>query len=594
MKFRWSLAPPQPSLAAQLAADLKIPPLLAQCLLNRGLSDPASITSFLQPRLKQLADPFLLPNMAAAVERLLQARQRNEPLVIFGDYDVDGVTSTALLLEVLRPLGWQVHYYLPHRMDEGYGLSPDGVENCLAKFPVTLLLAVDCGSTAVASIASLRQRGVDVIVLDHHQVSSPAPAAIALVNPQLGPRPPTSDTQPTPSSNPINASHSLNSSPPFTELCSAGLAFKLAHAVLKRARETCLPGAADFDLRPLLDLVALGTIADIVPLTAENRILVTVGLERLNTTRRPGLVALKRVAQSPALLGTYEVGFQLAPRLNAAGRLETAEDALRLLLALDLAEALPIAQKLDAHNRARQKIERGIADEVISALCTRFNAQTDFVIVEGQLSWHIGVVGIVAARVLQQFYRPTIILGGDGEHFRGSGRSIAGFDLAAALRQCDDLLVRHGGHAMAAGVTLQPFKLDAFRARLNDLARDALKPDDLQAPVRLDAEVTLEAMTLECLAALDRLRPTGLGNPPVQVFARNLTQQRPSQRMGADKQHVKMWITDGATTHEAVWWGAGNEAQPAVRFDLAFAPQINEYNGRRTVQLKVLAWRAAQ
>ena len=594
MKFRWSLAPPQPSVAAQLAADLKIPPLLAQCLLNRGLSDPASITSFLQPRLKQLADPFLLPNMAAAVKRLLQARQRNEPLVIFGDYDVDGVTSTALLLEVLRPLGWQVHYYLPHRMDEGYGLSPDGVENCLAKFPVTLLLAVDCGSTAVASIASLRQRGVDVIVLDHHQVSSPAPAAIALVNPQLGPRPPTSDTQPTPSSNPINASHSLNSSPPFTELCSAGLAFKLAHAVLKRARETCLPGAADFDLRPLLDLVALGTIADIVPLTAENRILVTVGLERLNTTRRPGLVALKRVAQSPALLGTYEVGFQLAPRLNAAGRLETAEDALRLLLALDLAEALPIAQKLDAHNRARQKIERGIADEVISALCTRFNAQTDFVIVEGQLSWHIGVVGIVAARVLQQFYRPTIILGGDGEHFRGSGRSIAGFDLAAALRQCDDLLVRHGGHAMAAGVTLQPFKLDAFRARLNDLARDALKPDDLQAPVRLDAEVTLEAMTLECLAALDRLRPTGLGNPPVQVFARNLTQQRSSQRMGADKQHLKMWVTDGATTHEAVWWGAGNEAQPAVRFDLAFAPQINEYNGRRTVQLKVLAWRAAQ
>ena len=594
MNFRWSLAPPQPSLAAQLGSTLKIPPLLAQCLLNRGLREPAAIAGFLQPRLKQLADPFLLPNMAAAVERLLQARQRNEPLVIFGDYDVDGVTSTALLLEVLRPLGWQVHYYLPHRMDEGYGLSPDGVENCLAKFPVTLLLAVDCGSTAVASIASLRQRGVDVIVLDHHQVSSPAPAAIALVNPQLGPRPPTSDTQPTPSSNPINASHSLNSSPPFTELCSAGLAFKLAHAVLKRARETCLPGAADFDLRPLLDLVALGTIADIVPLTAENRILVTVGLERLNTTRRPGLVALKRVAQSPALLGTYEVGFQLAPRLNAAGRLETAEDALRLLLALDLAEALPIAQKLDAHNRARQKIERGIADEVISALCTRFNAQTDFVIVEGQLSWHIGVVGIVAARVLQQFYRPTIILGGDGEHFRGSGRSIAGFDLAAALRQCDDLLVRHGGHAMAAGVTLQPFKLDAFRARLNDLARDALKPDDLQAPVRLDAEVTLEAMTLECLAALDRLRPTGLGNPPVQVFARNLTQQRSSQRMGADKQHLKMWVTDGATTHEAVWWGAGNEAQPAVRFDLAFAPQINEYNGRRTVQLKVLAWRAAQ
>ena len=572
MKFRWSLAPPQPGLAAQLAASLNIPPLLAQCLLNRGLSEPDAIAGFLQPRLKQLADPFLLPNMGAAVERLLQARERNEPLVIFGDYDVDGVTSTALLLDVLRPLGWNVQYYLPHRMDEGYGLSQDGVEHCLAKFPVTLLLAVDCGSTAVASIASLRQRGVDVIVLDHHQVCSPAPAATALVNPQLG----------------------VQSPPPFTELCSAGLAFKLAHALLKRGRETGLPGAAEFDLRPLLDLVALATIADIVPLTGENRILVYTGLERLNSTQRPGLLALKRVAQSPATLTTYDVGFQLAPRLNAAGRLETAEDALRLLLARDLAEALPIAQALDASNRERQKIERGIAEEVLGSLRARFNPLTDFAIVEGKLPWHIGVVGIVAARVLQQFYRPTIILGGDGEQFRGSGRSIAGFDLAAALRQCDDLLVRHGGHAMAAGVTLQAASLDAFRARLNELARCALQPEQLQAPLRLDAEVRLEAMTLECLGILDRLKPTGQGNPAVQFFARSVTQQRPPLRMGADKQHLKLWITDGATTHEAVWWGAGNEPMPSPCFDLAFAPQVNDYNGRRTVQLKVLDWRPAQ
>ena len=569
MKCRWSVSPPQAQLAGQLAGALGIPPLLAQCLLNRGLSDPASIATFLQPRLKQLADPFLLPNMAAAVERLLQARQRGEPLVIFGDYDVDGVTSTALLLEVLRPLGWKVHYYLPHRMDEGYGLSPDGVENCLAKFPVSLLLAVDCGSTAVATIASLRQRGVDVIVLDHHQVSSPAPAATALVNPQLGAAP----------------------SSPFTELCSAGLAFKLAHALLKRGRETALPGAADFDLRPLLELVALATIADIVPLTSENRILVSTGLERLNATHRPGLIALKRVAQSPARLGTYEVGFQLAPRLNAAGRLETAEDALRLLIARDLAEALPLAQNLDARNRERQKIERGIAEEVIEAVRARFNPQTNFVIVEGHLSWHIGVVGIVASRVLQQFYRPAIIFGGDGGEFRGSGRSIPGLDLAAALRECSDLLLRQGGHAMAAGVSLLPANLDAFRARLNQLACSALKPDNLQPPLRLNAEVGLGDVTLDCLEALDQLRPTGQGNPPVQLLAPTLTLQRPPQRMGAEKQHLKMWVTDGATAHEAVWWRAGNEPSPASRFDLAFAPQINDYNGRRTVQLKVLDWR---
>jgi single-stranded-DNA-specific exonuclease len=587
MKFRWTVAPSQPLLTGQLAQALKISPLLAQCLVNRGFSERERISNFLQPRLKSLADPFLLPNMAGAVERLCQARDRKEPLVIFGDYDVDGVTSTALLLEVLNQLGWQANFYLPHRMDEGYGLSQDGVENCLKKFPTTLLLAVDCGSTAVESIAWLRERGVDVIVLDHHQVSSPAPAATALVNPQLRKTgvPPVSALD--------HNGDRQDACPTFTELCSAGLAFKLAHALVKRGRETGIPGFADFDLRPLLDLVALGTIADIVPLTGENRLLVSAGLERLNTTQRPGLVALKKVAQCPNPLGTYEVGFQLAPRLNASGRLETAEESLRLLLARDDTEATPIAQALDTRNRERQKIERGIVEEVIGAVRAKFNPEADFVIVEGQLLWHIGVVGIVASRVLQEFYRPTIIIGGEGTEWRGSGRSIAGFDLAAALRECTDLLLRHGGHAMAAGLSISSSNLDAFRQRLNELARRTLKPEDLQAPLRLDGEVGLDEITLERLAELDRLRPTGQGNPNVQFCARQLAHQRPLQRIGADKQHVKMWVTDGACTHEAVWWGAGKGSLPVGKFDLAFAPQINQFNGKRAVQLKVLDWRAA-
>lgn len=572
MKFRWIVAPPQPLLTGQLANALKISPLLAQCLVNRGFSELEHITNFLQPRLKNLADPFLLPNLAAAVDRLFQARERKESLVIFGDYDVDGVTSTALLREIFKALGWQANSYLPHRVEEGYGLSQDGVENCLKKFPTTLLLAVDCGSTAVASIAWLRERGVDVIVLDHHQVSSPAPAAAALVNPQLG----KNDSSP---------------AVPFTELCSAGLAFKLAHALVKRGRELNLPGFADYDLRPLLDLVALGTIADIVPLVGENRLLVSAGLERLNTTQRPGLVALKKIAQCAAPIGTYEVGFQLAPRLNASGRLETAEESLRLLLARDAAEATPIAQALDMRNRERQKIERSIVDEVIGAVRAKFNPETDFVIVEGQLLWHIGVVGIVASRVLQEFYRPTIIIGGEGGEWRGSGRSIAGFDLAAALRECNDLLLRHGGHAMAAGLSIAAPNLDAFRTRLNDHARRTLKPEDLQSPLRLDGEVGLGELTHERLAELERLRPTGQGNPNVQFCARNLSHQRPLQRMGADKKHVKMWVTDGAGAHEAVWWGAGNGSLPVGKFDLAFAPQINQFNGKRTIQLKVLDWR---
>lgn len=574
MKFRWTLAPPQPLLAGKLAAQLKIPPLLAQCLLNRGLSAPDEIQKFLQPRLKNLADPFLLPNMAGAVERLLLARERGERLVVFGDYDVDGVTSTALVLEVLGKLGWQVSYYLPHRLEEGYGLSQDAVEKCLKNIPATLLLAVDCGSTAVDTIRWLIERGVDVLVLDHHQVSNPAPEAVALVNPQLA----------------LDAKHQA---PDFKELCSVGLAFKLAHALVKRGRQLALPGAADFDLRPLLDLVALGTIADLVPLTGENRMLVAAGLERLSTTQRPGLVALKQVAQCQSKMGPYEVGFQLGPRLNAAGRLETAEESLHLILSADLASAEPIAQKLDSQNRERQKIERGIVEEVTGAVRSRFNPQTDFVIVEGRLLWHIGVVGIVASRVLQEFYRPTIIIGGDGELWRGSGRSIAGFDLAAALRECDDLLIRHGGHAMAAGVTLHPDKLDAFRQRLNDLARRSLKPEDLVPPVRLDAEVGLDEISLDSLVTLDQLQPTGMGNPTLQCFARNLAHARPLQRMGKEKQHVKLWVTNGRITHEAVWWNGGKESLPVGRFDLAFAPQINEFDGRRTVQLKVLDWRPA-
>ena len=600
MKFRWTIAPPQPLLIGQLAKTANISPLLAQCLVNRSLSEPAAIANFLEPRLKQLADPFLLPNMAAAVERLQQARERNEPLVIFGDYDVDGVTSTTILFETLGRLGWTVNFYLPHRMDEGYGLSQDGVENCLKKFsacahssgatsPTTLLLAVDCGSTAVATIAWLKQRGVDVIVLDHHQVSSPAPEAVALVNPQLAGRGSKVESREPDAGN--FSTLDPRPSTQFCELCSAGLAFKLAHAVVKRGRETGLPGAAEFDLRPLLDLVALGTIADLVPLMGENRILVSAGLERLNTTKRPGLVALKKVAQTASPVGTYEVGFQLAPRLNAAGRLETAEESLQLLLATDEKKAMSIAENLDTRNRERQTIEKSIVKEVIGTLKSKFDPDADFVIVEGRLLWHIGVVGIVASRVLQEFYRPTFIIGGEGEEWRGSGRSIAGFDLAAALRECDDLLVRHGGHAMAAGVSIESKHLDAFRARLNEIARRTLKLEDLQPPLRLDAEVGLNEITLASLAELDRLKPTGMGNPQVQFFARNLTQARPLQRMGADKQHVKLWVTNAAVTHEAVWWNGGDKSLPVGKFDLAFAPSVNEFNGRTSVQLKVLDWR---
>lgn len=569
-RYRWSVAPGQLALRDHLAAGCRVSPLLAQCLLNRGHAAPEGILDFLDPRLKNLADPFLLPDMGLAVARLVLARDRGESIVIFGDYDVDGVTSTALLLETFRALGFAANAYLPNRMEEGYGLSSEGVANCLEKFPVKVLLAVDCGSTSVHQIACLNERGVDAIVLDHHQISNPAPQPVALVNPRK------------------------NLEGRFHELCSAGLAFKLAHALVKQLRELNCPLATAFDLKPLLDLVALGTIADIVPLTGENRIFTTRGLECLNTTRRAGLVALKNVAQVNET-GVHEVGFQLGPRLNAAGRLENALQALDLLQASSLQIATPLAQALDACNAERQKIERKISEQVIQTVRARFNPETDFVIVEGEPLWHIGVVGIVASRVLHEFYRPTIIVGGDGDQWRGSGRSIEGFDLAAALRECDDLLVRHGGHVMAAGLTIDPSNLDAFRSRMNEIARRMIPPECLKPVLRLDAEVELKDLTVQRVTELDRLKPFGSGNPSIQLVARGLTHQRPPQRIGKESQHVKFRVTDGKQTFDALWWNCGSDAiLPKVMFDMAFVPQLNEFNGNTSVQLKVLDWSSVQ
>jgi single-stranded-DNA-specific exonuclease len=449
-------------------------------------------------------------------------------------------------------------------------LTQEGVRNCLEKYPVKLVLAVDCGSTAVETVAGLRGAGVDVIVLDHHQISTPPPAVVALVNPHA------------------QADRQLA---PYSDLCSVGLSFKLAHALLKRLREKNDRVALALDLKESLDLVALGTIADLVPLTQENRIFTTCGLERLQTTRRAGLAALKKVAQCHGVLGSYEVGFQLTPRLNASGRLENAEESLRLLLSKDTNEAESIVRSLDAHNRERQSIERAIAEQVVATIRPRFKPEDDYVIVEGNADWHVGVVGIVASRVLSEFHRPTIILGGDGAVWRGSGRSIEGFDLAAALRECNDLLTRHGGHAMAAGMSIEPGKVDAFRTRLSSLARATLSPERLQPVLKLDAEVPLSELTLERLEELGRLNPTGQGNSPVRLAIRDVMLQYPPQRMGRENQHVRLRVTDGSRMVEAVWWNCGKAALPTGPFDLAFTPQINEYNGRRSVQLKVLDWR---
>lgn len=568
MNSRWVLATPPPECAEALRHGRRLSSLVATCLVNRGIVTTEAADAFLDPRLRSLSDPMILPDIRLAIDRLFLARERNEPLVIFGDYDVDGVTSTAILTEVFTALGWQCSQYLPHRRDEGYGLSQAGVENCLARHPTSLLLAVDCGSTAVEPIAWLNSRGVDVLVLDHHQLSDPLPPALALVNPLRSPD---------------------AASAPF---CSAGLAFKLAHALVKHGRESGLAGFDTYNLKPLLDLVALGTVADLVPLIGENRILVHAGLERLDGTPRVGLQALKRVSRTRSPMGVYEVGFQLGPRLNAAGRLETAEDALRLLLCDREAEAQSLAEVLDLQNRERQEVEKRIAHEAGERVRNRFDPERDLVIVEGDASWHIGVVGIVASRVLREFHRPTLILGGDGTLWRGSGRSVSGFDLAGALRDCSDLLEKHGGHAMAAGLSMDPARLEAFRQRINDLARERLRPEHLQPEVRIDASIPLRSLSLPVVADLRRMEPFGMGNPVVQLAVRGLTHARPPQRL--KEQHWKFWVTDGGTPVETVWWGAGDRPVPEGRFDLAVIPEAGDYGGRRFLQLRLIDWKPSQ
>ena len=571
MQHIWEIQSPDATAIEQLVQAHGITPLLAAALINRGLTDSESIADFLEPRLANLANPFQLPNMTAGVERLFAARERNEPVVVFGDYDVDGVTSTALLAESLTALGWSIGHYLPHRMTEGYGLSREAAENCLEQHQPSLILAVDCGSTSTESIEWLAEQGVEVIVLDHHQVSDPSPPASAIINPQLA----------------------GDNEPDFRELCTAGLAFKLLHAIVKSGREQGIAAFTDYDIRPFLDLVALGTIADLVPLQLENRILAVNGLRQLNQTRRLGLNALAEAAGIKGTIGGYEVGFQLGPRLNAAGRLESATSALDLVMADDPAIAAELATKLDRRNRDRQKTEKEITRQVIDQLKLQFDPETDFAIVAGDPGWHIGVVGIVASRVQKAFYRPTIILGGGSDGLHGSGRSISGFDLAAALRDCTKLLTSHGGHAMAAGMGLSAVNLGAFREHFNKVAAEALSGRELLPTLKLDAEVPLTELTFQTIGSLDQLQPTGQGNPGVTVAVPHLELAAAPRWMGAEKQHAKLSVTDGHATVEAVYWNAADQTLPEGRFDLAVSPEINNWRGRRSIQLKILDWRPA-
>ncbi len=584
--MRWILPEAADAAAvARLVNDAQIAPWAAGILVRRGLSEPEVAAKFLKPMLRTLSDPFLLPAMDAAVTRVLAAVEKRERIVLYGDYDVDGVTSLTLLTRLLRAYGAEVATFLPHRVDEGYGLSADGVARCVEEHRPQLLIAVDCGTTSVAEITSLREAGVDVIVLDHHEPKDELPPAVAIVNPKVR----SAQCGVGNGDSASGASdHSALRTPhsAFEYLCSAGLAFKVAHALLKRRP------LAGFDIKDLLDLAAIGTVADVVPLVEENRIFVRAGLDRIPQSRWPGVRALVEVAGLRTPLRAVDIGFGIGPRLNAAGRLDSATAALELLLTDDPTRAQSLARSLDQQNRERRAIEDEVLGMAGAQIIGAYDPTGDAAIVVGDAGWHPGVVGIVASRLQRRYHRPTFVIGFDTMGIgKGSGRSIEGFSLVAALARCAPLLEKFGGHEMAAGLTMRQENFAAFRETFAQAAREMIAPENLQRTLRLDAELRLADVNLDLLDEHDALQPFGTANHQPVFFTRGVTLAG-EPRMMKDK-HWSFNFRQARAQCRAGWWNAAEEILPPLPWDIAYTVSRNEWNGNVSAQLELRAVRAA-
>jgi len=561
MQRRWILPPPaDPLVAGRLLRELDVPVFLASLLASRGFSDIPMASEFLSPKLRSLAAPELLPEMPAAVRRVLGAVKAGERIVVYGDYDVDGITSLAILSRVLKAFGAKAECFLPHRVGEGYGLSAAGVERCCEMHSPQLLVAVDCGTTSVAEIAALRARGVDVVVLDHHEPGPERPDCTALVNPKCGAE--------------------------FHSLCSAGIVFKLVHAMLKQSPVEGL------DLKEYLDLVALATVADIVPLTGENRIFVRHGLRQMASTRWPGVAALMRVSGVGAPVRAGDVGFRLGPRINAAGRLGPAQEALRLLLTDDPSEAARLADGLDAHNRERQGVERSVSQQAEEWIEKHYEAGRDTTIVAGRRDWHVGVLGVVASRVMRRHHRPTFIIGFDDSGAgKGSGRSIEGLPLVDLLRQCSQHLEKFGGHDMAAGVSLNEESFPAFREAFERAARTMANEDLLTPRLNLDSEIELHDLDVSLLEAQDLIEPFGAANQQPVFYTRAVTPASAPRAM-KDK-HLKIEFAAGRRRVPAVFFNASADDLPRTPWDVAYTLDWNTWQGRTEAQMRIVDVRRA-
>ena len=563
MQRRWIIAPAEEKPNAGIAwPEICGLPCIAELLKRKGFATAEEVASFLNPRLSSLSDPFLLPNMAAAVTRILRAIDNRERIVLFGDYDVDGVTSLALLAEMLRSYGAAPELFLPLRMEEGYGMSPESVDRCWEQHRPQLLIAVDCGTSSIDEIAALKRRDVDVIVLDHHEPKSALPDCVAVVNPKA------------------------ETGCAFPYLCSVGIVFKLCHALLKTRP------SPEFDLRANLDLVALGTVADIVPLQHENRIFVQRGIIEIARSKRPGLRKLIEVAAVRSPIAAEDIAFRLGPRLNAAGRLATAEKALRLLVTRDETEAMELAQLLDAQNRERQGVEKKIFGEAEEELSKTFEPARDAAIVVGARDWHPGVLGIVASRLARKYHRPAVVVGFDSSGMgKGSGRSIEGLSLVEALGRCEKWLEKFGGHEMAAGMTLPEKNFPEFADAFRKAARELLSDERLQPRLHLDHELAFSQLNGDLLRWHQALQPFGSGNLQPMFFARGVEPAVAPQVL--KEKHLVLRLRQKDQFRRAIFFDGASSPLPASPWDMAFRLSADEYEGETRLQIQVEALRAS-
>lgn len=565
---RWETVPADEEAARRLASEVHLPVAVARVLVSRGYGDFAAADRFLAPRLSELGDPFALPNLRAAVDRIWIAVDRGERMTIFGDYDVDGISSTSLLLRVLSRIGGQVSAFLPDRESEGYGFTEAALERCLSENSPALIITVDCGTNSAETVNAARERNVDVIVTDHHEVTAQPAPAVALVNPKLGDE---------------TALHLL---------AGVGVAFKLCHGLIKVAREEERNGASDVDLKEYLDLVALGTVADIVPLLGENRTFARHGLTRINQRTNAGLKGLIDVAGIKGPVEAYHVGFMIGPRLNAAGRMGRALASLELLTTDDPQRVGVLSAELDEANRERQNVERTIVAEAIEEIDGFFEPDKHFGIVVARRGWHMGVVGIVASRLASRYRRPTVVIAIDDEgEGRGSCRSIKPFDMVEGLQACAQHLLRHGGHAMAAGLSIRESALEAFRDAFNGVCREALADEDLRAVVHVDGWLNPAQADRELCESLTRLTPFGESNPQPVWGLREVRIVGEPRTVGTN--HLKMTLASGGSQWDSIAFGMADREIPDGAMDVVFYLEKNNFMGRDSLQLNIRDFRPA-